>query len=202
MARPVITPTPNPRGRVLLAFAAFGVWWGGWGALLPAVQRSAKVDDGQLGLALLCIGAGALAAMRLTGHLVDRIGGPVLPLSVVAFGLAGTLPGAVSGVAGLALACAVLGAMSGAYDVAINAEAGRVEQAAERPLLDLAHAAFSFGVIAGSLGAGGLRTAGATLTGALVVLGTVLAVVGALLSVGAPGRPEREAAAVAGADVA
>src|SRR3954466_2292321 len=125
----VTRPALNPRARTLLAFATFGVWWGGWGALLPAVQRSAKVADGQLGLALLCIGAGALVAMRLTGHLVDRVGGRVLPLAVVSFGVAGTLPGAVHGVARLALACAVLGGVSGAYDVAINAEAGRVEQA-------------------------------------------------------------------------
>ncbi|MDP1803755.1 MAG: hypothetical protein Q8K72_01175 [Acidimicrobiales bacterium] len=43
-------------------------WWGGWGALLPAVQRSADVDDGRLGIALLLVGVGALGSMRVTGY--------------------------------------------------------------------------------------------------------------------------------------
>jgi hypothetical protein len=41
------------------------------------------VDDGELGLALLCIGVGALAAMRLTGALVDRFA-HVLPATAAA----------------------------------------------------------------------------------------------------------------------
>ena len=30
---------------LLLAFAAFGVFWGSWSALLPDVQRRAGIDD-------------------------------------------------------------------------------------------------------------------------------------------------------------
>ena len=59
------------RVRVLGGFAAFGAFWGAWGATLPAIQSHAGVDDGQLGVALLFIGAGALVAMRGAGTLVD-----------------------------------------------------------------------------------------------------------------------------------
>jgi hypothetical protein len=52
--------------------------------VLPAVQSHAKVGDGSLGLALLCIGAGALASMRPTGALVDRFGARVLPPALLA----------------------------------------------------------------------------------------------------------------------
>jgi MFS family permease len=170
--------------RVVAAFAAFGLWWGGWGALLPAVQRSAGVDDARLGVALLCVGAGALASMRATGWLVDRWGRAVLPAAVAALGLAGTGPGVVRGVWALSAALALLGAASGAFDVAVNAEGSRVEVARARPLLNLAHAAFSFGVIAGSALGGASRAAGVPLAGALAALGGVLAVVGAWLARG------------------
>lgn len=177
------------RGRAVAAFGAFGIWWGGWGALLPALQRSAGVDDGRLGLALLLIGAGALASMRITGYLVDRFGGAVLPLSIVTLAIVGTSPAFVEGVGPLAASMALLGMASGAYDVAVNAEASRIETVSARPLLSLAHAGFSFGVIFGSLGAGAMRTAGVSLAGALVTLGVVLAALAGYLSAGATSRP-------------
>lgn len=173
------------RGRVVVAFGAFGAWWGGWGALLPAVQRSAGVDDGRLGLALLLIGAGALGSMRVTGYLVDRFGGAVLPLSVGGLALAGIGPAFADGVAPLAASMTLLGAASGAYDVAVNAEASRLETISEQPLLSMAHAGFSFGVIFGSLGAGAMRSSDVSLAGALVTLGVVLAAIAGYLSSGA-----------------
>lgn len=173
---------------MVVAFGAFGVWWGGWGALLPAVQRSAHVGDGRLGLALLLIGIGALGSMRVTGYLVDRFGGVVLPLSVVCLALAGIGPALVEGVAPLAASMALLGVASGAYDVAVNAEASRLETISARPLLSLAHAGFSFGVIFGSLGAGALRTADVSLAGALVALSVVLVAVAGYLGLGVTPR--------------
>lgn len=177
------------RGRAVLAFGAFGVWWGGWGALLPAVQRSADVDDGRLGIALLLIGVGALGSMRITGYLVDRFGGVVLPVSVLFLGVVGVGPAFVEGVVPLAGSMALLGMVSGAYDVAVNAEASRLETISARPLLSLSHAGFSFGVIVGSLGAGAMRTVDVSLTGAFVALGVVLAAIAGYLSLGVKYRP-------------
>ena len=177
------------RGRLVVAFGAFGVWWGGWGALIPAVQRSADVDDGRLGIALLLIGAGALASMRVTGYLVDRFGGVVLPLSVVGLALAGIGPALVEGVVALAVSMAALGVASGAYDVAVNAEASRLEAVSAQPLLSLAHAGFSFGVIFGSLGAGAMRTFDVSLSGAFLALGVVLGIIAGYLWSSATDRP-------------
>ena len=117
----------HARRRSVAAFGAFGVWWGAWGALLPAVQESAGVGDAQLGGALLLVGAGAFASMRVTGWLIDRFGGIVLPISVLSLGLAGVGPGLVEGAGALALTMALLGATSGAFDVAVNAGASRLE---------------------------------------------------------------------------
>jgi hypothetical protein len=51
-----------------LDFAAFGLFWGMWGAVLPALREQASLDDTQLGLALVFVGVGALPAMLLSGH--------------------------------------------------------------------------------------------------------------------------------------
>jgi Major Facilitator Superfamily len=165
------------RVRVLGGFAAFGAFWGAWGAALPAVQSHAGVDDGQLGVALLCIGAGALVSMRGAGALVDRWGAAALPTTLIAFGAAAALPGLATSPVGLGAMLLALGAASGAVDVAINAEGTRSETATGRPILSLAHGTFSACVVVGSLATGGLRAAGA---GAELVLGLVGAVVVAL----------------------
>ena len=62
----------------LLAFAAFGVFWGAWGVLLPEVKEQTGASVGQLGVVLLCIGLAALPAMVLTGLLCDRFGPRVI----------------------------------------------------------------------------------------------------------------------------
>jgi MFS transporter len=165
------------RVRVLGGFAAFGAFWGAWGAALPAVQSHAGVDDGQLGVALLCIGAGALVSMRGAGTLVDRWGAAALPATLAAFGVAAALPALATSTAGLSAALLVLGATSGAVDVAINAEGTRSETATGRAILSLAHGTFSACVVVGSLATGALRAAGA---GAELVLGLVGAVVVAI----------------------
>jgi hypothetical protein len=169
------------RVRVLGGFAAFGVFWGAWGATLPAVQAHAGVDDGQLGIALLCIGAGALASMRAAGTLVDRWGAPALPATLAAFGGAAALPGLATSTAGLCVALLVLGATSGAVDVAINAEGVRTEAANERAVLSLAHGTFSACVVGGSLAAGALRSAGAGAELVLVLIGAAVVITAALL---------------------
>jgi hypothetical protein len=183
------------RLRVLGGFAAFGVFWGGWGAALPALQVHAGVSDGQLGVALLCIGAGALLSMRLAGSALDRWGAPALPAALGAFAAAAVLPGLATSPIALSGTLLVLGATSGAVDVAINAEGVRSEAAVGRPVLSLAHGTFSACVVAGSLVTGALRAAGAGVELVLVIVGAVVALV-ALSLLRAPaaggglGRPD------------
>ncbi len=167
------------RTRVLVAFAALGVWWGTWGALVPDIQRHAGVNDGELGTALLFVGVGALASMRAAGAWMDRRGELVLPLTVGALGVGGVLPALARGTVALAAALAVVGAASGAMDVAINTASVRVEDASARPLMNLAHGSFSIGVIAASVAVGGARAAGVTAAPVLTVVGVIM-VVGAM----------------------
>lgn len=71
-----------------LGFAAFGLVWGAWGASVPRVQAHAGVDDARLGVALLCIGGGALPAMMVAGRLVDRFGDRAVATFLGLFGVA------------------------------------------------------------------------------------------------------------------
>ncbi|GAB3411638.1 MFS transporter [Flindersiella endophytica] len=163
-----------PRLRALGGFGAFGLFWGAWGAILPAVKSEAGVTEAQLGLALVMIGLGALVSMRFTGYLIDRYGGVVLPAAMVLFGLCGLLPAFAGSVVTLSLALFLLGATSGAADVAINAACSRAELLTGRPVMNLAHGCFSIAVVVASLGTAGLRAAGA---GSLPVLGLAFAVI-------------------------
>jgi MFS family permease len=156
--------------KTLAGFGAFGLFWGVWGAILPAVKADAGVSDAQLGGALLMVGLGALFSMRFTGYLIDRYGGVVLPVAVLLFAACGVLPALAGSAVALGGALLLLGATSGAMDVAINATGSSAEAASGKPLMNLAHGLFSIAVVVASLSTAGLRAAGA---GALPVLGGV-----------------------------
>lgn len=148
---------PRPRAFIaatLAAFATFGAFWGAWGASIPRIRDQAGVDDGELGLALLCIGAGALPTMLLVGRALDRLGLRLTAWVVAALGISGVVVvlGAQS-FASLAGGLIVVGMASGAADVAMNAVAGRAEQDAARPVITRAHGFLSGFVVVGSLGA-------------------------------------------------
>ena len=120
------------------------------------------------------------------GTLVDRWGAPALPATLAAFAVAAALPGLATSTAGLCAALLVLGATSGAVDVAINAEGVRTEAATGRPVLSLAHGTFS--ALRGRRQPRGGRAAGRRRRGE-----TVLVLVG--LVVAATARPLRAPAA-------
>jgi MFS family permease len=138
-----------------VAFAAFGSFWGVWGASVPRVQDQAGIGDGQLGFALLFVGAGALPAMLLVGRALDRWGLMVAALVISALGAAGAgLALTAVNLASLCAGLAVVGATSGAADVAMNAVAGRAEKTAGRPVITRAHGVFSSLVVLASLATG------------------------------------------------
>ncbi|WNM37880.1 MFS transporter [Micromonospora halotolerans] len=152
------TPVASPRRLTVsayVAFAAFGSFWGVWGASVPRIQQQAGIGAGQLGFALLFVGAGALPAMLLAGRALDRWGLRVAAVLIgalggVGAGLALTAVNLTSLCAGLAL----VGATSGAADVSMNAVAGRAEKIAGRPVITRAHGVFSSLVVLASLATG------------------------------------------------
>lgn len=178
----------SPRTRALIGFAALGLYWGAWGAALPEVQRRSHAGDADLGLALVALALGALISMRAAGVLIDRFGPRLTPATVGLLAATGVLPAFADSPIELSAVLFLLGAASGAMDVAINADAVREEVASGRPLLNLAHAAFSIAVVVSSLGTGLLRWAGAEPI-AVFGLAAVLVVTAAIAV--RPGQTER-----------
>jgi MFS family permease len=164
----------------LAAFFAFGVLWGGWAALVPAVQEATGASKGALGLALLFVAVGSLPAMLLTGRELDRRGTGIVPWLLVALAVAAILPGLAGSVPALAAALLVMGAASGALDVGINAAVTELETRSGARLMQLAHALFSAGVLVGALGSGLAREAGAGRVAVLAGISLVLLVAAAL----------------------
>ncbi len=162
------------------AFAAFGAFWGTWGAALPALRSAAGVDEAELGAALLFVGLGALPAMLLTGRLVDRFGTRTAGWLLIALALAGLLMSSTArDLPTLAVGMALVGATSGAADVAANALAGHAEQRSGRRVITLAHGVFSSFVVIGSLGTGVLRAAGAGVLAVFAAAAALMAVAAA-----------------------
>jgi MFS family permease len=165
----------------LAAFIAFGVFWGGWAALVPAVQEAIGASKGALGLAFLFIAVGSVPAMLLTGRELDRRGTRILPWLILGMAVAALGPAFVGSVAGLAAALFLIGIFTGATDTAMNAAVSEIEVRRETRLMQLAHALYSGGVMVGAIGVGIARELGA---GRLEVLGamTVLLLVAAALN--------------------
>jgi MFS family permease len=145
----------------LSAFGAFGVFWGAWAVLLPAIKEQTGISVAELGVALLFVAAAALPTMFATGLLLDRFGPRILPISAVFFGLAVLLPGLADSFLQLVLSLVVVGAASGALDVSINFGATSIEACGGAPIMQKAHASFSSGFLVGSIFAALMREAGA-----------------------------------------
>src|SRR5438093_2821313 len=157
------------------AFAVFGLFWGGWAACLPAIQKQTGASDAQLGLALLCGAFAALPAMLAAGRLADVFGARLVPIGLVLFGGAATLPGLARSFLQLALLMAAVGITTGLLDIAINAHASRLEAVHRARVMDGLHAAFSLGVLVGGIGTGLLRRAGGHPSWILGSVGAIVA---------------------------
>ncbi|MEG0186425.1 MAG: MFS transporter, partial [Stenotrophomonas sp.] len=122
-----------------------------WATLVPFAKARTGINDATLGLVLLCLGAGSLLAMPLSGVLAARLGcRSVMIASTLLICL--TVPGlAWAGSAGmLGLVLFVFGAGVGAMDCTMNVQAVAVERDARRVMMSGFHAFFSIG---GFLGA-------------------------------------------------
>jgi predicted MFS family arabinose efflux permease len=143
--------SPASRLATRLAFLVAGFSISSWAPLVPYAKARLGVDDGVLGVLLLCIGLGSVIAMVLTGGLIARYGSK--PVVVIGgCGLALLLPVLTLAASPLELGLSlfVFGASLGALEVAMNVHAVEVESAARRPLMSGFHALFSVGGFAGS----------------------------------------------------
>lgn len=166
------------RRAVSAVFLVNGALFATWAVLIPSVRDRLSLSEAQIGLALLAVGLGSLLTMPLTGGWTARFGSHrVTHVMVVACMLSLALPFLAPNLLVLALGLALLGAVNGALDVAMNAQGVTVEQALGRPILSRLHAYFSLGGVLGAL-------LGTALVGRVPVLAHVLTVVAVTTLVG------------------
>ena len=131
----------SPKRAAIGAFLTFGGLWGAWASLVPSVQVAAELSQGQLGLALLFIGLGAMPAMALAGVFIDRFGDIVVPGLLAVLAATVVLPAFANSLTTLCATLFVVGAASGSADVALNAEVSALEAETGERLMPLARMA-------------------------------------------------------------
>jgi hypothetical protein len=144
-------PSEAARLATRLAFLVAGFGVSCWAPLVPFAKARLNVDDGVLGLLLLCVGLGSVISMIATGALSARFGSkPIIVAGGI--GLAAVLPllAIVDTPATLGIALLAFGACLGSLDVAMNIHAVDVERSEGRPLMSGFHALFSVGGFAGA----------------------------------------------------
>ncbi|QXO71445.1 MFS transporter [Morganella morganii] len=154
-----------PAGREQMAtralFFVAGFASAAWAALVPFAKLNTGVNDGVLGLLLLCLGGGALVAMPLTGVLTTRFGcRKVMTVSVMLLSVTLPLLAEINHTGLLALTLVVFGMGIGITDCAMNIQAIIVEKAAPRPMMSGFHGFYSIGGIAGAGAMSGFMLAG------------------------------------------
>jgi MFS family permease len=167
------------------------MFWGGWGALLPDVQKQVDADNATLGRALLFIAIGAIGGMLLAGKVADRLGARTLLPGALAFAV--TIPFLIlpSGVPSLLVVLTVVGATSGAFDVFINGSASVYETVYDTKVMGGMHALFSAGILVAGPLVGTARQLGAGPTEVLPVLAALVVVVALFLpSIDLPIAPQ------------
>ncbi|PJF09191.1 MFS transporter [Pseudorhodobacter sp. MZDSW-24AT] len=162
----------------LAAFAAMGVVWGGFAAALPDIKTQLGVDEAQLGLMLLFSPIAAVTAMLLAPAFGAAMGRLALPMAALTMGLGMALPGQAASLVLFPLAIMVCGAGTGLTDVLMNARVAELENTRKIHLMNLCHAAYSFGYAGAAIGTGVMRGAGwspAWVLGSMALVAAALA---------------------------
>jgi MFS family permease len=148
----LVRPVRSARAAVTVFFLLNGTLFASWVPHIPAVKARLALSDGALGLLLLCIAAGSITSLALSGWLISRFGSRAVTIAG-AIGLCLTLP--IPIIAGstlvVAASLALFGAFNGALDVAMNAQAVEAQRRYGRSIMSAFHGCFSLG---GLIGAG------------------------------------------------
>ncbi len=144
-------------------FFVNGAGFASWVPHIPAVQKKFALSEGDLGLSLLSIAAGAMLSMPVTGWLISRFGSRTL-LIFISVLYCFLLPLLVASAAFpmFIFALFIFGVCNGAMDVAMNAHGVSVEKLFGKPIMSSLHGLFSLGGLVGASLAGLLLSRGWT----------------------------------------
>lgn len=136
---------------VKIAFFLNGFILANWVSRLPRIQEQYHADNGTIGLVLLSLSLGAVAAMPFSGWLIIRNGSRRITLVALIMycALVPFIP-FMHSVILLMVLYLVMGVFTGMLDVAMNAQAVMIELRYEKPIMTSFHAFFSIGMALGA----------------------------------------------------
>ena len=156
-------PTPDSVAKTNTAVASTAVFvtfflngfnFASWASRLPAVRDQLQMTPERVGLLLLVASIGSLAALPLSGMVVQRLGARTTILAFAGLNAIGLLLAAlgvtVANVWFVVPALVLFGIGTGVWDAAMNLEGAAVEQQLGRAIMPRFHAGFSFGTMAGA----------------------------------------------------
>ena len=167
--------------RVAFFIAGFGI--SAWAPLIPYAKDRLGIDEGVLGLLLLCLGAGSIITMPIAGALAARFGCRLM-IGAATLLICASLPflAMVASVPALVIVLLIFGAAIGTVDVVVNIQAVIVEKASGKSMMSGFHGLWSVGGFVGAGGVSGLLWAGVSPLAAVSCV--IVVIVGLLLTFG------------------
>lgn len=136
---------------VKISFFLNGFIYANWVSRLPRIQELYNADNGTIGIVLLSMSLGAVAAMPFTGWLIIKNGSRRITLfALIAYCAIIPFIPVMLGVVSLIFLYLIMGIITGMLDVAMNAQAVMIEQQYKRPIMTSFHALFSIGMALGA----------------------------------------------------
>lgn len=166
-ARPDVRPDENVRHKNLLtankiAFLTIGVLEAVWAPLVPFVKVAFGLDEGQMGLLMLCSGLGSVCALPVAGALTMRFGARrTVCVSGAVMAAALLMIGMMVDMWFTACMLMIFGACTIIIDVAANINGVAVENRTGRHLMSGFHGGYSLGTLIGAGAMSVLFTCGA-----------------------------------------
>ena len=159
-------------------FLVCGFALSSWAPMVPFAKERLHLNDGNLGLLLLLLGAGAISMMPLSGYLSKLYGTRIVILvsglvAAVFLPVLLLMPNSYT----MGAALFVFGGGIGVIDVAMNSHGIHVQNQYGRPIMSSLHGLFSVGGLCGSLGLGLLMRAGLNPLTAAISISILLIVI-------------------------
>lgn len=135
-------------------FASLNIMIGTWVLYIPRVKDTLALNDGQVGIALFCMGVGSLVSLTVASRIIKRLGvGRSTLLGIVVFAVLFIVPLLAPTYVLLCSALFLVGMFSCFTDIAMNALVSDIETEDEVHIMSSSHGFFSIGgAIAATVG--------------------------------------------------
>ncbi len=135
-------------------FASLNIMIGTWVLYIPRVKEKLELDDGEIGIALFCLGLGTLTSLTFASKVIKHLGvGKATLFGIVTFASLYVFPLIAPSYVLLCSALFMVGIASCFTDIAMNALVSDIETEDEIHIMSSSHGFFSIGgAIAAAVG--------------------------------------------------